>query len=283
MLTQKDSIDLTNQKFGKLLVIKKSGKRNGSWLCLCECGKESIVNNCSLQWKRSCGKNCKSQKTIIGEKHNFLTAESFYGSSPNGKLYVFRCECGNTITRKIGPVRCGNTKSCGCLKLKRTSEIFLKNITGQRFNRLVVIKISHRTSSQKVMWECICDCGNTTYANGSSLKRNLIKSCGCLHKEVARARFFKDITGKIYGRLTVIKEVREKKYVGTDAFWECKCDCGVTGIWSTHNLNSGNTTSCGCYTRDMSRMMFQNSDFQSYCQMKNQIRGMVKRKEITEI
>jgi hypothetical protein len=37
-------IDITNKKFGKLTVIKDSGKRdnygNIFWLCLCDCGNE---------------------------------------------------------------------------------------------------------------------------------------------------------------------------------------------------------------------------------------------------
>lgn len=47
-------IDLTNQKFGKLTVIKKtenpnSKKKRTYWLCICDCGESSIVDTSSLK------------------------------------------------------------------------------------------------------------------------------------------------------------------------------------------------------------------------------------------
>jgi hypothetical protein len=54
-----------------------------------------------------------------------------------------------------------------------------KNMTGVRVGKLVVIE---RASSRnrKARWTCSCDCGNTMVACGSSLRRDLVKSCGCL-------------------------------------------------------------------------------------------------------
>lgn len=53
-------IDLTGQKFGKLLVLKQVGKdRWGSykWLCICDCGKEIIAQSGNLKNRhtKSCG------------------------------------------------------------------------------------------------------------------------------------------------------------------------------------------------------------------------------------
>lgn len=36
-------IDYSGQRFGKLLVIGRRGKRGGSWLCWCECGNKVIL------------------------------------------------------------------------------------------------------------------------------------------------------------------------------------------------------------------------------------------------
>ncbi|MDU5720819.1 MAG: hypothetical protein E6Z74_10085 [Clostridium perfringens] len=43
--------DLTGKKYSKLTVIKFSGKResHAKWLCLCECGKETIVDGWQLE------------------------------------------------------------------------------------------------------------------------------------------------------------------------------------------------------------------------------------------
>lgn len=62
---------------------------------------------------------------------------------------------------------------------------------------------------------------------------------------------FKDITGVRFGRLVVThycgSQPCGKKNI---AIWACRCDCGtVTPVWS-NALQSGKTSSCGCYGRD---------------------------------
>ena len=53
---------------------------------------------------------------------------------------------------------------------------------GQRFNRLKVIKFVGKNHIGHYLWQCICDCGNSTIARGASLKCGYKKSCGCLNK-----------------------------------------------------------------------------------------------------
>jgi len=64
----------------------------------------------------------------------------------------------------------------------------LINITGQRFGDLEVIKRTQDKISasgrKSVQWLCRCDCGNEIIIAGSSLKRNITKSCGCLRKNI---------------------------------------------------------------------------------------------------
>jgi hypothetical protein len=51
--------DLTNKRFGRLLVIKRveNKKNHPCWLCRCECGKEVIIIGQSLKSgvTKSCG------------------------------------------------------------------------------------------------------------------------------------------------------------------------------------------------------------------------------------
>jgi hypothetical protein len=64
--------DLTNKKFGDLIVISEHHRKNGVfWLCLCICGRQTIVRGNSLNYgsTKSCG--CGSKKTAI---HNCLSA-----------------------------------------------------------------------------------------------------------------------------------------------------------------------------------------------------------------
>ncbi|UOQ86204.1 hypothetical protein [Gracilibacillus salinarum] len=60
----------------------------------------------------------------------------------------------------------------------------------------------------------------------------------------------KNITGKTYGRLTVMKRVENSK--NGHACWLCECECGGAVIVSGDNLRNGNTKSCGCLSMERS-------------------------------
>ncbi len=64
---------------------------------------------------------------------------------------------------------------------------------------------------------------------------------------------FIDLTGRVFGRLTVIK--RDKTKItpnGTyKTMWECKCDCDTFTIVSSESLRNGLVVSCGCYNKEV--------------------------------
>ena len=52
-----------------------------------------------------------------GDKFNRLIAIDLSYVNKKGRLYwLFRCECGNEKNIYIENVKCGGTKSCGCLR-----------------------------------------------------------------------------------------------------------------------------------------------------------------------
>lgn len=63
---------------------------------------------------------------------------------------------------------------------------------------------------------------------------------------------FKDLTGKIFGRLTVKHRIPNKF---GKVYWECQCECGniseVRG--DSFNQKNPNTSSCGCLQKDAAR------------------------------
>jgi len=61
----------------------------------------------------------------------------------------------------------------------------LKDITGFRFGRLTALKPESKSKTRLINWVCLCVCGKYKTVNGSSLRRGLTKSCGCLAKENA--------------------------------------------------------------------------------------------------
>ena len=52
-----------------------------------------------------------------------------------------------------------------------------------------------------------------------------------------------DMTGKKYGRLTVLR--KEGVYKGHDTLWFCKCQCGNSTIVRGSYLRNGHTKTCG--------------------------------------
>lgn len=59
-----------------------------------------------------------------------------------------------------------------------------------------------------------------------------------------------DLTGRIFERLEVIKQMPERNKHG-QILWLCKCSCGVERVVTGRNLSSGNTKSCGCLAREL--------------------------------
>lgn len=118
------------------------------------------------------------------------------------------------------------------------------DLTGKQFGKLVVIKKVRKIGYRRPHWLCRCDCGNELIRITSSLKTKGFKGCDECVRQEARKRHLVDITGQRFGRLLVIKYIKER------VKWECKCDCGnVTYVYSGH-LRSGFTRSCGCLNRE---------------------------------
>jgi hypothetical protein len=57
-----------------------------------------------------------------------------------------------------------------------------RDLTGQRFGRLLVIAFSS-IKDHMTKWLCICDCGNEKIVFRGSLVSGATQSCGCLQKE----------------------------------------------------------------------------------------------------
>ena len=58
-----------------------------------------------------------------------------------------------------------------------------KDLTGQRFGRLVVIREYGRSKDGQVTWLCRCDCGGEVVVTSGHLCDGHTKSCGCLRRE----------------------------------------------------------------------------------------------------
>jgi hypothetical protein len=58
------------------------------------------------------------------------------------------------------------------------------DLTNKRFGRLKVIACGGRNLHGKLIWHCLCDCGQAGRVVGQSLRSGKTTSCGCLRSEV---------------------------------------------------------------------------------------------------
>ena len=177
-------------------------------------------------------------KDITGQRFGKLIAvRPTDERSSRSVVWECKCDCGNTTFIRAIALRSGGTTSCGCINNAL-------DLAGQRFGRLTAIKSTDERRNRRVIWECKCDCGNTTFVRTTSLRSGGTTSCGCINNAL-------DLTGQRFGQLTAVNATDERR--NRCVVWECKCDCGNTTYVSSMYLQSGVATSCGCKKKKTSK------------------------------
>lgn len=197
-----NKIDLTGQRFGRLVVLEEEKPRTTKrikWICQCECGNIKAIGANELRSGKtlSCGclRNDRIKEAIgnklEGQKFGRLTVIKQVDSilEPSGTLrtaWLCKCDCGNEVIVKTINLKSGDTKSCGCQNLDSLSQR-KKDLTGKRFGRLVVLEIdkekmkNRKDYDTRAYWKCKCDCGSFATVSSSCLIQGDTNSCGCLH------------------------------------------------------------------------------------------------------
>lgn len=67
----------------------------------------------------------------------------------------------------------------------------IRDLTGQRFGRLVAKYPTDKRLCSSVVWHCECDCGKSCDVATVNLRNGSTKSCGCLHREAAKKQIGK--------------------------------------------------------------------------------------------
>lgn len=255
------SRDITGQRFGHLVGIKKIESKNGQtrWLFHCDCGNnvECYLSNVTTGKTNSCGKKCglkphtydnvkkKGLRTnLIGQRFGRLLVVEKMNDKNGWTQFRCKCDCGNEIVTSGSNLKYGATQSCGCLHKEAMNNLYFENLIGHRFGKLVVIDKS-TARWNKLHWVCKCDCGNETVVSTSGLKSGHTQSCGCFQDEIASNKHFIDLTGRKFGKLTVIQRIENSK-TGLVKY-ECQCECGNKSKVVGATLVDGRTQSCGCW------------------------------------
>lgn len=166
-------------------------------------------------------------------------------------MWACMCSCGgpNSIKAVSGcDLRMGHTSSCGCFFY----DSHVKDLTGQRFGRLTVLRQEGRNKHGHLKWICRCECGTEKAIIGASLVKGVIVSCGCYHREQLSVTEFEDLTNHTFGKLTVLEQassrvVHDKRGNYKKRVWRCACECGAIVEVLENSLKTGHTNSCGCY------------------------------------
>jgi len=171
----------------------------------------------------------------------------------NGKInWKCICDCGKETIVSTSKLRSGHTKSCGCMRHNSPKNKI--DLSGKKFGRLTVLEPSspHITSggANIAMWKCQCDCGKFVNVSSQKLRKGTTISCGCLKGERLGRIRFEDLTGKRFGRLTVIRFLKKGERQKDGYNWLCQCDCGKLINANASKLKSGHTKSCGCLIKE---------------------------------
>lgn len=114
--------DLTNQKIGRLKVVKLSNQKDSNhttrlWECLCDCGNITyksarILNEAKKNAKMiNCG--CANFNNLIGKKFGDITVKKYLYSKNQKRFWECECICGDVFvfnTEHFSKSRCLCTK-----------------------------------------------------------------------------------------------------------------------------------------------------------------------------
>jgi hypothetical protein len=123
--------DITSLRFGRLTVLNYHSRvpKHSKWLCLCDCGKTTVVYKCSLLTgnTQSCGCLQREKaggrgtykKDLTGCRFGRLTVIGFHSFNTNrNACWNCQCDCGQTKIAASDDLCSGSTTSCGCARIK---------------------------------------------------------------------------------------------------------------------------------------------------------------------
>lgn len=288
--------------FGKWTVVQEienvenkiGWKRRALVRCSCEDKTERIVNLKNLRsgLSNSCGCTNKERlrelskiladrsrgkiKPVIevkpGDVYGKLTIIKEVERVNNRRFVLVECSCPDKTRKEVNflALRDGGFQSCGCAS-KEYFENKIEDVIGKVYGRLTVIEELDRIDKKlrRVLVECSCPDKTRKEVNLNCLRTGKTKSCGCIKDEMYKEKN-ENVIGKVYGRLTVVAEVkrkRGKKNRKGPRKVLAKCNCTENNkpkIYKLSHLRSGKTNSCGCYAIEKTReaRILQVKDYQ---------------------
>lgn len=138
------NLDLTNQRFGKLVAIVIAKKtRQNYWLCRCDCGNNTVIDVRSLRSgnTKSCGclRRRYQSESMIGRMFSNLEVTGRAETIGKRAYWNCRCKCGKYVTAMGKGLRKGDITSCGCLRKARCKVMCRRLPSGESsFNQIFI-------------------------------------------------------------------------------------------------------------------------------------------------
>jgi len=157
----------------------------------CTCGKEftRVISHIVSNQIKSCG--CRKVNVGKARATEYKVGQpigdhgvTYYGNSTTKgvrRKECFKCSCGNLFEAQVNGVVSGNTKSCGCHKVKVMSTVRCLYKSGEPMGDFGIIYINDLPKScDRRLAHFKCHCGNYFDSQISNVKNGSTKSCGCV-------------------------------------------------------------------------------------------------------
>jgi hypothetical protein len=188
---------------------------------------------------------------ITGQRFGRLVAVSLSEKryANGGRVWLCACDCGVEKAIAGRSLVSGATRSCGCFQAENRADSAAKDISGQKFSRLSVVRPTGRTAAGRGrLWVCRCECGAEVEVAVGSLTTGNTQSCGCLNRARVSAASRLCLTGRVFGKLIAEEEIGQDS--AKNYLWRCACSCGAEKTVRASHLTAGRVISCGCARQD---------------------------------
>jgi hypothetical protein len=197
MLVSKE--EWIGQRFERLIV-KDMAYQKPEWYatCQCDCGRTTKVRRKDLGRGvvRSCGclrreqAGLRRRKDYTDQRFGRLVVESMEYYKEAGYAWC-QCDCGGVVRVLAKHLQKGHTQSCGCFfkeqRLLR-QQARRKDLSGMRFNRLVVQAMEWHNGQGYAICECDCGCSDVR-VSASNLQSRQTRSCGCIKQRTPEEKY----------------------------------------------------------------------------------------------
>lgn len=121
------------------------------------------------------------------------------------------------------------------------------DLTGKIFGKLTVLeRIPNYPPHNATYYKVKCECGRIYNAHGGNLARGALSQCiKCAGEERDL-----DLTGKKFGKFTVLHRAENNGKDRKNSLWHVKCECGSVLKVRGHNMLIGTSTQCRTCVRN---------------------------------